>query len=81
MKSNKWPQSEYYGMTKEEIKEAWKKNGSEASAAGTKLHADIEHYYNDDPRENESVEYQYFLKFVEENNLIEGSCGTCLLQK
>lgn len=69
MKSNKWPQSEYYGMTKEEIKEAWKKNGSQASAAGTKLHADIEHYYNDDPRENESVEYQYFLKFVEENNL------------
>ena len=44
-------------------------SGGLASAAGTKLHADIEHYYNEDPRENDSVEYKYFMNFVKEHNL------------
>lgn len=64
MSSSKWNQSEYYGMTKDEIKNLWKKNGAEASQLGTKLHKSIEHYYNNVNQEpNESVEYQYFINF------------------
>tara|TARA_B100000424_G_scaffold271657_2_gene275572 strand:- start:2158 stop:2928 length:771 start_codon:yes stop_codon:yes gene_type:complete len=69
MKSPNWPESEYFGMTKEEIKSQWKKNGNDAAVAGTKMHADIEHYYNGDPRENDSIEYKYFMDFEKKNTL------------
>ena len=49
MRSPKWPQSPYFGMTPEAIEAQWKKNGEEASGAGTKMHLDIEHYYNSEP--------------------------------
>ena len=29
----------------------------------------LEHYYNEDPRENDSIEYKYFMNFVKEHNL------------
>ena len=60
----KWPESKYYGMTPEEIKAQWEQNGKEAREAGTKMHYDIECYYNDQHPENDSVEYQYFQNFV-----------------
>ena len=63
MSSPKWPRSKYFGMSKEEIQEQWKQNGQTASAAGTKLHYDIECFYNEQLPDNTSVEYQYFLKF------------------
>ena len=63
MNSNKWEQSKYYGMSKDEIKELWNNNGKEASTAGTKMHEDIEYYYNNNPRENNSIEYEYFIRF------------------
>ena len=50
-------------MSKEEIQEQWKQNGQTASAAGTKLHYDIECFYNGKLPDNASIEYQYFLKF------------------
>ena len=34
-------------MTPDEIKKMWSDNGAEASAAGTKMHYDIECFYND----------------------------------
>ena len=40
------PSYKYYGMTAEEIKASWSKNGEEASSAGTKMHYDIECYWN-----------------------------------
>ena len=46
MASDKWSKSKYFGMTKAEIKDGWNKNGREASAAGTKLHEDIEYFWN-----------------------------------
>lgn len=64
MSSAKWPKNKYFGMTKEEIKEGWNKNGREASEAGTKLHEDIEYFWNNEPRDNDSIEYGYFKKFV-----------------
>ena len=63
MESPKWPQNKYYGMNKEEIKAAWDKNRDEAAAAGTKLHYDIECFYNNIKVENCSDEYKQFLSF------------------
>ena len=67
MKGCNWkPGYKYYGMTKEEIKEMWSQNGKEASEAGTKMHYDIECFYNECPNENNSIEYNYFKNFQEE---------------
>ena len=60
------PNYKYYGMTADQIAQMWQKNGEEASSAGTKLHYDIECYWNGWQVENASVEYQYFLKFAED---------------
>lgn len=62
-KGKNWENSKYYGKTDEEIKEIWDKNRDEAATAGTKMHYDIECYYNESPNENDSIEYQYFLNF------------------
>ena len=68
MNSKKWSQSKYFGQTREEIKAGWTKNGEEASKAGTKMHYDIECFYNDMDIEVEEdcVEWQYFEQFEEE---------------
>ena len=60
------PTYKYYGMTAEQIVQMWTKNGEEASAAGTKLHYDIECFWNGWNVENESIEYGYFKQFVED---------------
>jgi ATP-dependent exoDNAse (exonuclease V) beta subunit len=65
MKSKKWSQSKYFGKTKKEIKEQWKQSGLQASAAGTKLHLDIENFYNGLEVHNDSIEYLQFLDFHE----------------
>lgn len=62
-KSKNWESSKYYGMTDIEIKAAWDKNRDNAAQAGTKMHYDIECYYNECPNDNDSIEYQYFLNF------------------
>ena len=48
MKSNKasWRKNKLYGMTDDEIKETWKLAGQDASNEGSRLHEDIEKYYN-----------------------------------
>ena len=68
MASKNWKNSEYFGMTSREIKQKWRDNGKEASEAGTKMHCDIECFYNDlDVEVDEScLEWQYFEKFEEE---------------
>ena len=63
MASKRWEQSKYFGMEPEAIKEMWSKNGREASAAGTKMHYDIECFYNKSENKNDSVEYGYFKEF------------------
>lgn len=66
MSSKRWSESKYYGMSSTAIKESWDKNRDEAAAAGTKMHFDIECYYNQCPNENNSVEYSYFMKFLDD---------------
>jgi ATP-dependent exoDNAse (exonuclease V) beta subunit len=72
MASDKWPTSKYYGKTAEEIKAEWNASGEEASAAGTRMHLDIEHYYNAEPvgnlegdewSANPGPEWDYFQAF------------------
>jgi len=65
MRSKNWTNSKYYGQSAEEIKAGWEKNRDSAANAGTKLHYDIECYYNGFPQKNDSVEYKYFLNFLE----------------
>ena len=65
MKSRNWTKSKYFGMTPQEIKDLWDKNGKEASEAGTKMHYDIECFYNDQEVEidEDCVEFDYFMAF------------------
>jgi ATP-dependent exoDNAse (exonuclease V) beta subunit len=58
------PKYKYYGKTKEDILEDWENNKNIASTAGTKMHYDIECYFNGIKNENNSIEYSYFKKFV-----------------
>lgn len=54
----------YEGMSKQDIIDKWNFDGKNASESGTKMHEDIEFYFNDMPRENNSIEYQYFKNFL-----------------
>jgi hypothetical protein len=83
MKSRKWPQSKYFGMTVQEIKDSWNANCLAASTAGTKIHLDIEYYYNKvDCPINESIEYQYFMNFVADHvHLVPYRTEWCVFQE
>ena len=63
MRGAKWALSPYFGMTADAIKAKWKLAGDDAAAEGTRMHADIEHFYKGEPYENESVEFKQFLDF------------------
>jgi hypothetical protein len=58
------PTYKYYGMTREQIKADWDRNRDEAAAAGTKMHYDIECFYNGLTVSNSSTEYEWFQRFV-----------------
>ena len=66
MASKNWSNSRYFGMSKDEIKQQWANNGSVQSKFGTDLHRDIENYYNGIQVTNESIEYGYFIQFVQQ---------------
>lgn len=65
-KSVYWMSMPYYGMSVDEIKAQWDTNRVEAADAGTKLHYDIECYYNRVYNNNLSIEWDYFMKFYED---------------
>ena len=66
MRGKNWTSSQYYGMSKQQIKEKWDLNRNEAASAGTKIHYDIECYYNNNVIDNDSIEYTYFKNFKED---------------
>jgi len=69
MKSPKWPDSKYYGKTKNEIKDEWKSNGDSAAKLGTEMHLMFENYYNGLPiAESTNVEYVYFQRFIADHS-------------
>jgi len=66
-KSARWrddPEYEYYRKTVLEIKTMWEVNRDEAAEAGTKLHADIERFYNGLGVSNVSKEWRQFKDFT-----------------
>lgn len=64
MRSPRWSKSKYYGMTKQEIKDQWAASALEASTAGTLMHADIEHFLNQEPvLDPDCIEHRYFQTF------------------
>ena len=71
MNSNNWSNSKYFGMTREQIKKQWADNGAKASADGTKMHYDIECFYNNIDVDNTSIEYKYFWDFYEDYNYLK----------
>ena len=54
--------SEEYKKEAKKIADEW----NQSSTSGTKTHADIEYFYNEMPVENDTKEYEYFLKFNED---------------
>lgn len=67
MKGRNWnSNNKYYGKTIQQIKDEWDKNRNEATSAGTKMHYDIECYFNNIPLKepNISKEYSQFIDFV-----------------
>ena len=61
------PTYKYYGMTRETIKADWDRNRDQASGAGTNMHYDIECFYNGMDVKNDSIEYQWFQRFVKDH--------------
>lgn len=63
MKSKNWPNSKYFGMTPKEIKDLWEKNRDEAANLGTKMHANIENYFNGLEHFTDTKEFSLFQDF------------------
>ena len=68
MSSKNWANNKYYGMSREEIKDLWNKNKNNASENGTKMHLNIENFYNGANIIDEGVEWLYFMKFYKDYN-------------
>ncbi len=67
IRSRKWdtdPSYKYYKMSRDQIKTMWDNKRDAAACAGTKMHYDIECYYNKQDVSNDSIEYQYFKRFL-----------------
>ncbi len=71
MSSKNWPNNKYYGKTSDEIKQLWEQNRDQAAEAGTKMHLDIEYFYNQMEVKNNSIEYQYFQQFVKDYPMLK----------
>lgn len=65
MKSKKWSTSKYFNMTPDEIKMGWEENRNKAASDGTRMHENIEKFYNHCQVNDESIEYSYFQRFHE----------------
>ena len=68
MNGKNWNEkNKYWGLNKEEIKNAWIKNGSNVSSEGTNLHFDIECFMNQELPEGEITTHETLLKNYEKN--------------
>lgn len=75
MKSKKWPDSKWYGMSPQAIKDAWNANGRQASEAGTDMHLGIEMVMNGaedvvPDSTKETIEWKYFWNYWNKDSLI-----------
>jgi len=58
MASSKWYESKYFGLTADQIKKQWSDKGAASSEAGTRMHLDIEHFYNAMPHAGAKEAYR-----------------------
>ncbi len=73
MKSPKWPQSKWYGMTAAQIKATWDANGAAASGAGTAMHLAIEQHVHGhpeiiEPEVMDTPEWKYYMDFYKDTS-------------
>jgi len=69
LSSKKWnhePTYVYYKMSREQIKQKWDDKRDSAASSGTKMHYDIECFYNKMDVNNISTEFNYFKNFAED---------------
>jgi len=66
-----WPQSKYFGKTKQDIIQGWNDNGKMASTYGTQMHQVIEDYYNGKIYECDKPEYAFFQRFLLDHDHLE----------
>lgn len=62
--------NQYYGMTDQQIKDMWSKNGKEAAELGTLMHLNIEYYYNGMKYTKgftKTPEYKLFQKYLKDH--------------
>lgn len=62
MRSPKWPNSKYFGQTREQIKAGWEEKKQRASELGTRMHAQIESFLLNG-EEADSEEFALFKTF------------------
>lgn len=71
MGSRNWNKdNKYFTMTPDQIKQEWDLNGKEAASLGTKMHSNIENYYNEIPFEEKFIgtpEHNYFMNFFNDH--------------
>jgi ATP-dependent exoDNAse (exonuclease V) beta subunit len=71
MKSKNWRRSLYFGMTPDQIKEKWEKNRDSAAEQGTRMHENLEKYYNGVDHETNSKEFKMFKKYCNDHKSLE----------
>lgn len=65
--SRRWVDSQYHGLTDEEIKGMWDRNRNQASSAGTAMHRNLELCCNGLPHDTTSEEFRLFSSFRDDN--------------
>jgi len=67
--SKRWNKSnKYFYMTDEKIKKSWDDNCVLACKEGTKMHLNLENYYNGEPYESDSKEFALFQKYLDDTD-------------
>lgn len=76
------PKNKYFGMSKQDILNLWSENGKKASELGTKMHNNIEKYFNNVDVVDDSVEYGYFNNFLKDfPDLVAKRTEWCVFSK
>lgn len=69
--SPRWKFSPYHGMTDDAIKKKWDSTRDYAASQGTKMHENIENYYNKQEYDNKTTEFGLFQQYIKDHeNLV-----------
>lgn len=65
--SRNWYKSPYKGMTDAQIKDKWETNRDIAASEGTKMHENIERYYNSESHSTKTKEFMMFAEYYKDH--------------